>query len=115
MTETDVHYWRARFGRGTPDIGVRTFYGPPLLEGEYLDRGWRWQAVVRNETSGRVIESGEPCPIEVEGVSLRNLERIDEPTYKWMVDHSAWATAHRPDLPDAAPKTKIDKRGKSVW
>lgn len=115
MTETEVHYWRARFGRETPNIGVRTFFGPPLMDGEYLDRAWRWQAVVRLETSGRVIEFGEPCPIQVEGVNLRNIERIDAADYRYMVDHADYATKYRPDLPDAAPKTRIDKRGKSVW
>lgn len=113
MTET--WYWRAKFGKDTPWIGVKTWSGPPLIDGEEQDRSHRWQALVRNETTGRMILYGEPCPIEVDGVHLRSVERIDEPEYRYLVDHAAYATAHRPDLPDASPKTKIDKRGASVF
>jgi hypothetical protein len=112
---TDVHYWRAKFGKDTPWIGVKTFFGAPLVEGEELDRSWRWQALVRNETTGRMILYGEPCPIEVEGVHLRSVERITEQEWKFLVDHSQWATAYAPHLPDAAPRVKIDKRGNSVF
>ncbi len=112
-----VFYWRAKLIKDGPWIGVKTFFGPPLVDGEELDRSPRWQAKVRNETSGRAILFGDNCPIEVDGknMTLRNIERIEEPEYRYLVAHSDWATKHAPDQPDAAPRTKIDKRGKSVW
>lgn len=112
---TDVHYWRAKFVKDGPWVGIRTFFGPPLVDGEELDRSHRWQAVVRTETTGRPILYGEPCPIEVEGVHLRSCERITEAEWKYLVQHAEWATAHAPHMPDAAPKVKINKRGASVF
>lgn len=113
--ETQVHWWRAKLIKDGPWIGVRTFFAPPLIDGEYLDRSPRFQALVRNETSGRMILYGEPCPIEIEGMGLRSVERIAEADYRYLVDHSQWATAHAPHMPDAAPKVKIDRRGASVF
>lgn len=114
---TERFYWKAKLGKDTPWIGVMTWFGPPLVDGEELDRSPRWQALVRTETSGRAILFGDNCPIEVDGknMTLRNLERISEADYRYLVKHAEWATKHAPHMPDAAPRTKIDKRGKSVW
>lgn len=110
-------YWRARLVQGGPWIGVMTWFGPPLIDGEELERSPRWQALVRTEKSGRAVLFGDNCPIEVDGkdMTLRNLERIDEAEYQYLVKHAEWATQHAPHMPDAAPRTKIDKRGKSIW
>lgn len=112
-----VFYWRARFVAGGPWVGVKTLFGPPIIDGEELDRSPRWQAFVRNERTGRAVLFGDNCPIEVEGkdIMLRNIEGITQQEYEYLVAHSAWATQHAPHMPDAAPKTRIDKRGKSVW
>jgi hypothetical protein len=106
--EEQVHFWRCKLVKDGPWIGVRTFLAPPLIDGEYLDRSPRFQALVRNETTGRMILYGEPCPIEVHGIGLRNIERITEADYRFLVDHSAYATAHAPHMPDAAPKMAIN-------
>lgn len=110
-----THYWRAKLVKDGPWIGVKTVFGPPIVEGEELDRSPRWQALVRTETTGRAVLYGDECPIEVEGIGLRNLERITEQEWRYLVDHAAWSTTHAPHLPDAAPKVKIDKRGSSVF
>jgi hypothetical protein len=112
---SDAWYWRAKLVKDGPWIGVKTWRGPPLIEGEEVDRSPRWQCLVRNETTGRAILYGEPCPIEVDGIGLRSVERIDEAEYRYLIDHSQWATAHAPHLPDAAPRVKINKRGTSVF
>lgn len=108
-------YWRAKLGKDTPWICVMTWFGPPLVDGEELDRSPRWQAKVRTEQTSRAILMGGEIPIEVDGVNLRNLEKITLANYLYLRDHSAWAEAHAPHMPDANPKRKIDKRGKSVW
>lgn len=109
-------YWRAKLGKDMPWIGVVSWFGPPLVDGEELDRSPRWQCLVRTETTARAILFGDNCPIEVEGRdTLRNLERITEAEWSYLVKHAAWSTQHRPDLPDAAPRTKIDRRGKSIY
>ena len=76
----EIHWWKARLKKDAPFIGVRTFFGPPLIGGDEIDRSWRWQAVLRNEDTGRAILMGDHIPIEVEGnATLRNLEKISEP------------------------------------
>ncbi len=112
---TEVWYWRAKLVKDGPIIGVKTWCGPPWIEGEEVDRSPRWQALVRLETTARAILYGEPCPIEIEGIGLRNLERIDEAEYRYLIDHADYAMNHARHLPDAAPKTKINKRGTSVF
>lgn len=82
--------------------------GPPLVEGDELDRSWRWQALVRGETTGRAILFGEPLPVEIEGVFLRGIEKVSEAEYLFLIQHSAWATAYAPDSPEAAPTETID-------
>ncbi len=102
------HYWRARLVKGGPWIGVRTFLDGPLVDGEVLDRSPRWQALVRTETTGRAILYGEPCPIEVDGILLRNIERISEADYRYLIDHAAYVTQWKPSEPDASPNEAID-------
>lgn len=101
-------FWKCRLVAKGPYVGVMTWHGAPLVEGEELDRGHRWQALVRNETTGRMILLGEPCPIEIEGMFLRNIEPTSQPNYEYLVAHAAYATAHAPHMPDAAPAEAID-------
>ena len=101
-------YWRAKFAKGGPYVGVMTWCGPPVIDGEELDRSPRWQALVRNETNPRAILMGDQIPIEVEGIQLRSIEATTKADYEFMVAHSAYATVHRPDLPDASPSQAID-------
>lgn len=103
-----VHYWTARYKKDAPLIGVKTFWGPPLVDGEFVDRSPRWQALLRNETTARAIYMGEPCPIEIEGVGIRNIEPTTRQNYEFLVAHSAFSTAHAPDNPDATPTEAVD-------
>ena len=103
-----VHYWTARYGKGTPLIGVRTFWGPPYVEWEFLDRSPRWQAVLRSETTGRAIIMGEPCPIEIDGAYIRNIEPTTKANYDYLVAHADFSTAHAPANADASPTEAID-------
>lgn len=112
---TGAHYWKARLVAHGPWVGVKTWYGPAIIDGEEQDRSHRWQAIVRNETTSRAILMGDEIPIEVDGVFLRSITKIDRAEYEYLVAHSKWASEHAPHLPDAAPKVKINKRGKSVF
>lgn len=112
---TEQFYWKARFGKGMPVIGVMTWHGAPVIDGEEQDRSHSWQALVRTETTSRLVLQGDHCPIEVDGVFLRNCEPISEADYRYLVDHADWATKFAPAHPEAAPNKAIDVRGKSVW
>jgi hypothetical protein len=112
---TERFYWKARLAKGAPYIGVMTFFGAPIIDGEEQDRSHSWQAIVRTETTSRLVLMGDKCPIEVEGVFLRNCEPISEADYRYLVHHAEWATKYAPAHPDASPNKAPDVRGKSVW
>lgn len=103
-----VHYWSAKYVKNGPLIGVKTFWAPPYVDGEFLDRSPRWQALLRNETTARAIFMGEPCPIEIDGAYIRNIEPTTKANYEYLVSHSSYSTAHAPDNPDATPTEAID-------
>jgi hypothetical protein len=104
----DTHFFTAQMVKDGPDIGVATFFAGPLIDGEFLDRSPRFQALIRNETSGRIIHQGEYTPVEVEGIFLRQIRETTRSNYLYLVTHSAFSTAHAPDNPDASPTEAVD-------
>ena len=104
----DPRFWRCRLVKAGPYVGVMTWHGPPLVDGEELDRSARHQALVGTETTARAILMGDQLPIEVDGIGLRNIEPIPEHTYRFMVADAAHAADWRPDDPKASPKKTID-------
>ena len=103
-----AHYWTAKLAKGGVDIGVMTFFDGPMVDGEILDRSPRWQALVRTETTGRIILMGEQVPIEVEGVFLRNIKPTTKANYDYLVSHAAFSTNHAPHNADAKPTEAVD-------
>lgn len=101
-------FWRAKLVEKGPYVGVMTWHGPPYINGEEIDRSPRYQALISNETSGRIVLFGDMTPVDVHKVMLRNLERIQLEDYLHLVDHAKWAVAHAPHLPDASPRTPIN-------
>lgn len=93
---------------------IMSYFGPPIIDGEEQDRSHSWQAIVRTETSSRAILFGDNCPIEVDDINLRNIERVEEKDYLYLRDHTAWATEHAPSHPEAQPTKAINLRGKSI-
>jgi hypothetical protein len=110
------HYYRARLVGAGPYVGVMVWRGLPFVDGEEVDRSPRWQALVGTEKTARAILMGDELPIEVDGVTLRNLERISEQDYQYLVAHADWAKQHAPSMPDASPRQKVDlKRMPSIF
>lgn len=105
---TKRHYFRARMAKDGVFVPVMTFFGPPYVDGQELDRAPRWQALVNAEPTARAILMGDQLPIEVDGVTLRNLEPIKEHEYRFMVADAAHARDYRPDDPKASPRKAID-------
>ena len=103
-----IYYWTARYVKGGPLIGVKTFFGPPYVDGEFLDRSHRWQALLRTETTARVILMGDQVPVEVDGAFIRNIEPTTKANYEYLCEHAAYSTAHAPANADASPTEAID-------
>lgn len=109
------YHWRCRLVKGAAWIPVVSWYGAPIVDGEVLDRSPRWQCLVRLETTARAILAGEPAPVEVDGVTLLNIEPITEADYQFLKEHTAWATEHMPSHPEASPRSKVDLKGRFIW
>lgn len=103
-------FFRARLVKGGPFIGVRLFVGPPIVDGEELDRHHRLQVLVDNETTSRpVLMLGEgDIPVEIDGVTLRSVEPVPEAEYRFLVADAAHAREWRPDHPKASPREPVD-------
>ena len=103
-------FFRARLAKGAPFIGVRLFVGPPVVDGDELDRSHRLQVTVADETTSRaVLMLGDgDIPVEVDGVTLRSIEPVSEAEWRFLVAHQAWATEHQPDHPKAKPRKAVD-------
>lgn len=104
----DAIYYHGRLVKGAPLVGVAVWFGQPLIDGEWLDRSPRWNCLIRNETTSRAILMGDHVPIEIDGITLRNLQQIKREEYLFLVSHSAFSTAHAPHNPDASPTKAID-------
>lgn len=103
-------FFRARLAKLGPFVGVKVFFGPPLVDGELLDRSPRLQAQVEVETTGRaVLHLGEDgVPVEIDGLTLRNIEGCTEAVYRFLVADAAHAREWRPDHPKANPRKPVD-------
>ena len=51
---------------------------------------------------------GDSTPVEVDGAFLRNVEKINEAEYSYLIAHAAFSTAHVPMNVDAAPTEAVD-------
>lgn len=105
---SNVKFFTARMVKGGPLVGVATFFAPPLVDGEWLDRSPRFQCLIRNETTARVILMGNQVPVEVDGAFIRNVEPTTKANYEYLVSHSSYSTSHAPENPDATPTEAID-------
>ncbi len=107
---TTTRFFRARLAKAGPFIGVRMFFGPPIIDGEELDRSPRWQVTVGAETTSRAILmlGADEIPVEIEDVLLRGVEPVTEAEWQYLVAHQAWAAEHAPNHPKAEPRRAVD-------
>jgi len=106
-------YYATRLVRGGPRVAVRIWFGPPLIEGEELDRSPRWCVEIDGNTDRWELdeEAGYRCrvPLEVERVwPFCAKEPIDEAEYRFLVADAAHAREWRPDDPKAEPRKAVD-------
>lgn len=108
--EHESRYFRAKFVKGGPFIGVRLFVGPPIIDGEGQDRSPRLQVMVADETTSRaVLMLGEnDIPVEIEGVTLRSVEPVLATEWQFLIAHQTWATENAPSHPKASPRKPVD-------
>lgn len=103
-------YFRARLVKDGPFIGVRLFVGPPIVDGEELDRSPRLQVMVADETTSRAVLmlGDDDIPIEVDGATLRSIASITAAEWRYQVAHQRWAIENAPNHPKASPRKPVD-------
>ncbi|HVY51877.1 MAG TPA: hypothetical protein VHA07_10005 [Devosia sp.] len=103
-------YYSARLVKSGPIVGVKLFFGAPVIDGEELDRSPRLQCLVDTETSGRYVWQLDDrgAPLDVEGCMLRQVTPIDEAEYRFLTARAQWAAEHKPEHIAAAPQRRID-------
>ncbi len=102
---TTIHY-RCRLTKGGPFIGVAVIFAGPMVDGEEQDRSPRYQVLVGNERDGRMVLQGGAVPVEVDGITLRGLERITEAEHRYLLAHQEWAAGS--NHPRATPHEAVD-------
>ena len=114
-------FYRARIVKNGAEVGIRIWFGQPVVDGEVQDRAPRWCIEVNGETDFIEKDPDHPeyrcrVPLDVTRYwpwCAKN--KITQAEYAYLVDHSRWAKENAPHLPDANPRKAIDKRGPSVW
>lgn len=107
---TTQRFFRARLAKAGPFIGVSMFFGPPVIDGDELDRSPRWQVTVGAETTSRAVLTlgADEIPVEVEDVLLRSVEPVTEAEWQYLVAHQTWAAEYAPNHPKADPRSAVD-------
>lgn len=101
VSEPTAGHYRMRLVARGPWVPCKIWFGPPLdpLTGEELDRSPRWQAEVRGKPYDRdVLDLWTWCAGQPIGAN----------EYLYLLAIHRHASAHEPDMPEAAPHEKIN-------
>jgi hypothetical protein len=107
-------FYSTRLVRGGLKVGVRIWFGQPIIDGEVQDRSHRLCIEVdgRTDRLERHEASGEPVgrvPLDVDEVWPFCVP-ITEAEYRYLRRRAAWAREHAPDHPAANPRDPVDLR-----
>lgn len=106
-------HYAMRLARGGVRVAVRIWEGPPVIEGEELDRSPRWCCEIdgRTDRLERDDEAGYLCrvPLEIDRAwPYCAGEPIAESEYRYLLAHAEWAREHQPEHPRAQPRKAVD-------
>jgi len=114
-------YYTTSLVRNGPQVPVKIWLGHAIIDGEEQDRGIDWRCAINGATDYIEKDPHNPeyqcrIPLSAEKVwPWCAKHEIDEPTYRFMLDHGKYAREHAKHLPDAQPRKAIDRRGPSVF
>jgi hypothetical protein len=107
-------FYSTHLVRGGIKVGVRIWFGRPIIDGEEQDRSPRLCVEVdgRTDRLDRDEQTGEPLgrvPLDVDEV-WPFCRPITEAEYRYLRRLAVWAQAHAPDHPAANPRDPIELR-----
>lgn len=96
-----------------PRVPVRIWFGPPVINGEELDRSPRWnvEADGRTDRWEEDTDADYRCRVSIEVDRFWPYvarEPITATEYAYLARHSAWAKEHQPNHPKASPYKAVD-------
>lgn len=105
-------YYQTRLVKNGPWVGVRIWFGLPVIGGEEQDRTPRWCIEVDGETD--TIEGnrdvGYRCRVAID-ISRYwpwcGREPIDEGEYNYKIAYARYCKAHAPERPEASPRSPV--------
>jgi hypothetical protein len=111
----EAGYYRVRLIRGGIHVGVRVWFGNPVIDGEEQDRSPRWCVEVDGKTTRPVVDKdGNKIEGHVEPLDVFDVwpfcERITEREFRFLVDRRVWAQRHATEHPAAQSRKPIDLR-----
>lgn len=112
-------FYEVRLVKGGPPVAARIAFLPPddPVTGEALDRSLRFRLWLAER---EVTDDGEPTRKDPATGRTRVgfLDRlwnvaltgraIDEHRYRYLLETHSWEVEHRPDLPAANPRERVD-------
>lgn len=99
-------FYAYRFVKGAPEVGARILHEPTRDPdtGDLLDRSFWWTVTINGKPD---INPGLEPSDTVWNVYIYG-RRIAEPEYRFLVADREWAAEHRPELPEANPRERVD-------
>lgn len=109
-------FYSLRLIRGGIRVGVRIWFGPPIFDGEELDRCHRWNVEIDGKTTRPVVDAeGNKTgqrelldPFEVWPFACGH--PISQKEFDFLAKRRGWAVEHEPTHPAARPREPINLR-----
>lgn len=106
-------FYRVRLVRGGLFVGVRIWFGQPIIDGEVQDRSPRLCVEVDGKTDRIEYDDGGAqighTPLDVHEV-WPFVTPITEREFDFLARRRTWATDHDPDHPAANARKPVDLR-----
>jgi hypothetical protein len=116
-------FYSCRLMRGGIRVGVRIWFGQPIIEGETIDRSPRWCCEVDGRTDRKDYDADGnllgrvPLDPVLDEVWVHCCGTpITEREFHFLAKRRTWAVEHAPTHPAANPRSKPDLRAmKPGW
>jgi|SRR5580765_5045783 len=104
-------FYAMRLARAGIEVAVRIWFGPPVVDGEELDRSPRWCA----EVDGRTDKTVDGCRVPIDPLDddvwpFCTARTIDQAEFDFLTRRAAWARRYAASHPAARPRRAIDLR-----
>lgn len=105
-------FYAASMVRNGPDVPVRIWFGPAVIDGEEQDRCHDWRCEIDGRTDFiEKSDDGYRCRVALpvdRAWPFCAKRPISEAEYRFLIADAEWAKTHAPDHPKASPRKAVD-------